>query len=237
MSIRMSKERAFQQVARKYWEKFFNGFLVPGERGYVPSEGEMLGVYNELKEWHPECECFILRTGKRSGEFYQQGDKIAGIRIVRQLDSIGSIEFRMSIDFYMRLEIEGLSPFFRTEVNCDLAQTISNFEEFIDRFPSYMEGFEKKKIEFEKKCKLEDMAKNSIRTIVSQLLPPMGYRWDLVERDRDYLLKIGGHGTWIEFTLSRKNFTTRVAELPDVLRQIEALSKNMTFPMKIEIIK
>ena len=147
MSIRMSKERAFQQVARKYWEKFFNGFLVPGERGYVPSEGEMLGVYNELKERHPECECFILRTGKRSGEFYQQGDKIAGIRIVRQLDSIGSIEFRMSIDFYMRLEIEGLSPFFRTEVNCDLAQTISNFEEFIDRFPSYMEGFEKKKIE------------------------------------------------------------------------------------------
>ena len=122
-------------------------------------------------------------------------------------------------------------------MNCDLAQTISNFEEFIDRFPSYMEGFEKKKIEFEKKCKLEDMAKNSIRTIVSQLLPPMGYRWDLVERDRDYLLKIGGHGTWIEFTLSRKNFTTRVAELPDVLRQIEALSKNMTFPMKIEIIK
>lgn len=65
----------------------------------------------------------------------------------------------------------------------------------------------------------------------------MGYRWDLVERDRDYLLKIGGHGTWIEFTLSRKNFTTRVAELPDVLRQIETLSKNMTFPMKIEIIK
>ena len=237
MSIKLYKERIFQQTTRKYWEKFVSGILVPGERGYVPSEGEILGAYNELKERYPECECIILRTGTHSGEFYQQGDKIDGIRIVRHFDSIGSIEFRLSTDFHVRLDIKGIFPLFRTEVNCNLAQTISNFGEFIDRFPSYMEGCEKKKIEFEKSCKLEDMAKSSIRTIVSQLLPPMGYRWDLVERGRDYLLKIGGHGAWIEFTLNRKNFTTRIAELPDVLRQIEHLTKKLTFSLNVEIMK
>ena len=41
----------------------------------------------------------------------------------------------------------------------------------------------------------------------------------------------------MEFTLNRRNFAKRLAELPDVLGQIEALSKNMTFPMNIEIIK
>ena len=237
MSIKLSKERVFERTVRKYWEKLVNGILVPGERGCTPSEGEVLSVYNELKERHPECECFILRTGERSGEFYQQGDKIGGIRIIQQLGSVGSIEFRLSGNFHMRLEIEGLMPFFRTEACCDLAQTISNFENFIDKFPSYLEEIEKKKLEFEKKKKLEEMAKSSIQATVSQLLTPMGYRWELVERERDFLLKIGGHGTWIEFALNRKNFTTRVAELPDVLGQIELLTKNLTFSMNIEIKK
>ena len=237
MIKKKSKERSFDQFARKYWEKLVNGILVPGERGCVPSEGVVLSVYNELKERHPECECIIVRTGKGSGEFFQQGDKIAGIRIVRQLDSVGTIEFRLSTDFHVRLEIEGFMPFFRTEACCDLSQTISNFENFIDNFPRYMEGLERKKLEFEKNNKLEEMAKSGIQATVSQLLTPMGYRWDLVERERDFLLKIGGRGTRIEFTLNRRNFAKRLAELPDVLGQIEALSKNMTFPMNIEIIK
>lgn len=237
MIKKKSKERSFDQFARRYWEKFVNGILVPGERGCVPSEGEALSVYNELKERHPECECIILRTGKGSGEFFQQGDKIAGIRIVRQLGSVGSIEFRLSGNFHVRLEIEGFMPFFRTETCCDLSQTISNFENFIDNFPRYMEGLERKKLEFEKNNKLEEMAKSGIQATVSQLLTPMGYRWDLVERGRDYLLKVGGRGTWIEFTLNRKNFTTRVAELPDVLSQIEILTKKLTFSMNIEIKK
>lgn len=237
MIKKKSKERSFDQFARRYWEKFVNGILVPGERGCVPSEGEALSVYNELKERHPECECIILRTGKGSGEFFQQGDKIAGIRIVRQLGSVGSIEFRLSGNFHVRLEIEGFMPFFRTEACCDLSLTISNFENFIDNFPRYMEGLERKKLEFEKNNKLEEMAKSGIQATVSQLLTPMGYRWDLVERGRDYLLKVGGHGTWIEFTLNRKNFTTRVAELPDVLSQIEILTKKLTFSMNIEIKK
>ena len=237
MIKKKSKERSFDQFARKYWEKLVNGILVPGERGCVPSEGEVLSVYNELKESQPECECIIVRTGKGSGEFFQQGDKIAGIRIVRQLGLVGSIEFCLSGNFHVRLEIEGFMPFFRTEANCDLTQTISNFENFIDNFPRYMEVLERKKLEFEKNNKLEEMAKSGIQATVSQLLTPMGYRWDLVERERDFLLKIGRRGTRIEFTLNRKNFTTRVAELPDALGQIEALSKNMTFPMNIEIIK
>ena len=237
MIKKKSKERSFDQFARKYWEKLVNGILVPGERGCVPSEGEVLSVYNELKELHPECECIIVRTGKGSGEFFQQGDKIAGIRIVRQLGSVGSIEFCLSGNFHVRLEIEGFMPFFRTETNCSLTQTISNFENFIDNFPRYMEGLERKKLEFEKNNKLEEMAKSGIQATVSQLLTPMGYRWDLVERERDFLLKIGGRGTRIEFTLNRRNFAKRLAELPDVLGQIEALSKNMTFPMNIEIIK
>ncbi|WP_407456545.1 hypothetical protein [Fibrobacter sp.] len=62
MIKKKSKERSFDQFARRYWEKFVNGILVPGERGCVPSEGETLSVYNELKERHPECDELIYFT-------------------------------------------------------------------------------------------------------------------------------------------------------------------------------
>ena len=239
MSNKLSKDRAFERTISKYWEKLVNGILVPGERGCAPSMGEILCAYNDMKSRQPKCKYVILKTEKSSSEYFQPGDKFGGIRIIRTFESVNaSIEFILTgATYYVRLQGNEVS-YHSSKLNyCDLSQTISNFENFIDKFPSYLEEIEKKKLEFEKKKKLEEMAKSSIQATVSQLLTPMGYRWELVERERDFLLKIGGHGTWIEFALNRKNFTTRVAELPDVLSQIELLTKKLTFSMNIAIKK
>ena len=208
MSNKLSKDRAFERKISKYWEKLVNGILVPGERGCAPSMGEILCAYNDMKSRQPECKYVTLKTEKSSSEYFQPGDKFGGIRIIRTFESANaSIEFILTgATYYVRLQGNEVS-YHSSKLNyCDLSQTISNFENFIDKFPS-------------------------------QLLTPMGYRWELVERERDFLLKIGGHGTWIEFALNRKNFTTRVAELPDVLSQIELLTKKLTFSMNIAIKK
>ena len=217
MSNKLSKDRAFERTISKYWEKLVNGILVPGERGCAPSMGEILCAYNDMKSRQPECKYVTLKTEKSSSEYFQPGDKFGGIRIIRTFESANaSIEFILTgATYYVRLQGNEVS-YHSSKLNyCDLSQTISNFENFIDKFPSYLEEIEKKKLEFEKKKKL----------------------WELVERERDFLLKIGGHGTWIEFALNRKNFTTRVAELPDVLSQIELLTKKLTFSMNIAIKK
>ena len=43
--VNKNKDRSFERIAYRYWEKLVGGILVPGERGYVPSEKS---VYHTL---------------------------------------------------------------------------------------------------------------------------------------------------------------------------------------------
>ena len=239
MGIKYDRKHSFGSIAHKYWEKLVDGILVT-EHGYEPSEGEVLGAFNDLKERHPECECVVLRTGKGSGEFYQQGDKIGGIRIKTVFDSGGSsIEFVLTSNCYVRFALGGwLIPYTKTATRCDLARTMRNFEEFIEKYPQNREKLEQKKLEFEKKIKLDEMAKNTVKACVSQAMASTGRKWDLAEKGSQFLLRIGmGDGNFFEMTMNRRNFAKRISALPEAVERIDTLFKTLPFPVDISMKK
>ena len=245
MFRKTGKKASWIQIAYNYWEKIVGEILVPAEPGSYPSEGEILGAYNELTTRHPECRCKILKTEipgqskTSSGELFQRGDRITGIWIIRLLESTDVVlEFFMSASLYVCLKRKGLPSVLVQSSTCDLQQTMKNFEAFIDNYPAHLAGLEQEKIEFEKRLKIEKMAKLSIKTGVSQIMSPLGYEWDLVDKGDYFTLRVGlGKKKMVEMTLNAKNFTKRVPAIPENLKNIETLLKKLTFPVEISMNK
>ena len=174
-----------------------------------------------------------------SGELFQRGDRITGIWIIRLLESTDVVlEFFMSASLYVCLKRKGLPSVLVQSSTCDLQQTMKNFEAFIDNYPAHLAGLEQEKIEFEKRLKIEKMAKLSIKTGVSQIMSPLGYEWDLVDKGDYFTLRVGlGKKKMVEMTLNAKNFTKRVPAIPENLKNIETLLKKLTFPVEISMNK
>ena len=231
------KKQTFEQEARKYWEKLVRGILVPGERGCAPSEGEVLGMYNDMKTRHPDCKCNILRSGK--GKIVQPGDKISGIRIVFSLDAGASVEFVLASSlYYVHFNTDGVAPFSHQVDTCDLSRTMKNIEDFVNNFPAHLVALEKKKIEFEKNAKLKEMARLSLKTSVAQMMSQMGYEWDLADRGKYFLLRIEmGDKRMVEISLNDKNFAMRIPVIPEMLKNIERMLETMPFPVDISMTK
>jgi hypothetical protein len=246
MFRKTSKRASWGQVDHDYWKKIVGEIMVQAEPGRFPSEGEILSAYNEMTTRHPECKCKILKMeipGKSktsSGDLFQQGDRITGIWIIRLLESIEVVlEFFMSSSgLYVCFKRKGLPSVLVKSSTCDLQQTMKNFEAFIDNYPAHLAGLEQEKIEFEKRLKIEKMAKLSIKTGVSQVMSSLGYEWNLVDKGDYFTLRIGlGKKKLVEMTLNDKNFTKRIPNIPHVLENVENFLKNLTFPVEISISK
>lgn len=239
MSIKTSKKQTFEQIAQNFWEKLVRGILVPGERGYAPSMGEILCAYNEMRSRQPECEYIVLRTEKGSDEYFQPGDKFGGIRIIRKFDDASSsIEFILTNStYYVRFETQGIDYLSHTVNYCDLSPTVRNFEDFIEKFPKYMESLEKKRLDYEKKNKIKEMTDSSIRASVSQVMSASGRRWSLDKFGKGFMLRIMANDTQIELTLNSRNFAKRISALTEVMEQVDAFSRALPFPVDVSIKK
>ena len=109
-----------------------------------------------------------------------------------------------------------------------------NIEDFVNNFPAHLAAFEKKKIEFEKKAKLKEMAKLSLKTCVSQMMEELGYGWNLSDKGKFFLLRVTlGEKRMVEVSLNEKNLAKRISVLPGMLKKIEGLLETMPFPVNI----
>lgn len=245
MISRIFKKESFGQIARKYWEKLVGGLLVPGERGCAPSEGEVLCAYHEMKSLYPRCKSNVVRSGKNQGDalqrdMFQQGDKICGIRIVTELDAANSsVEFILADSlYYVHFSTDGIDSFSHRVDTCDLSRTMKNIKEFIDNFPAHLAALETEKVEFEKKAKIKEMARLSLKTCVAQMMSQLGYEWNLTDKGKNYLLRIElGKKQMVEISLNDKNFTKRIPAIPNALKSIEALLETLPFPVDISMTK
>ena len=233
------RKQTFEQEARKYWEELVCRILVPGERGCAPSEGEVLGMYNDMKTKYPGCKCNVLRPGKNQRDMFQQGDKISGIWVTITLDAASSIEFILAESlYYVRFKTDGIASFSYKVDFCDLSQTVKNVEDFVNNFPAHLIALEKKKIEFEKNAKLKEMARLSLKTCVSQMMSQMGYEWNLSDRGKYFLLRVElGEKRMVEMSLNEKNFTKRIPVIPEMIKNIEGMLNAMPFPVDISMTK
>ncbi|ACX74760.1 hypothetical protein FSU_1615 [Fibrobacter succinogenes subsp. succinogenes S85] len=245
MISRILKKESFETVARWYWEKRVCGLLVPGKRGCAPSEGEVLCAYNEMKSHYPGCKCNVVRSGKSQGDafqrdMFQQGDKICGIRIVTDLNAANSsIEFILADSlYYVHFKTDGIDSFSHRVDTCDLLQTIKNIKNFIDNFPAHLTALENEKVEFEKKAKLKEISRLSLKTCVAQMMSQLSHEWNLADKGKYFLLQIElGKKRMIEISLNDKNFTKRIPAIPNVLKSVEGLLETMPFPVDISMTK
>jgi hypothetical protein len=133
---------------------------------------------------------------------------------------------------------DGIAPFSNRVENCDLSQTMKNVEDFVNNFPTHLAALEDKRIEFEKKLKLKEMARLSLKTCVAQMMSQMGYQWDLSDRGKYFslLIELGEKGM-VEITLNEKNFTKRIPAIPELLKNIESMLGTMPLPVDISMTK
>ena len=120
----------------------------------------------------------------------------------------------------------------------NLQRTLEKLENFVDQFPKEKEKMERAKIEAQKKAKIEEMAKISIRSAVEQLLSSTPYEWDLVDNGEYFSLRVGiGKKNVVSMTLNRRNFMKRLPVLLETLGRVENLLSTMPFPMDITMTK
>ena len=102
---------------------------------------------------------------------------------------------------------------------------------------------EQKRIDELKQQKLAEMASKSIETIVPQMMAESGYEWNLEKEYKHYSwggfpdryilrIKTKSH-KMIEITLSQKNFSKKIPEILNVVRQIEQLLEQAPFAVNI----
>lgn len=234
-----NKDRSFERIARRYWEKLVVDVIAPGPRGYSPSEGEMLSACNDIKSKYPECKCIIEYDKKRRRRQLQQGDKIKDITIVWTIAS--STLGNVSIGFgglrvnYVFFNINGIRPLVvRMAASCDLVQTVKNLEEFIEKLPDRIEDFEKQHLENEKKKKLVEITKRTIQASVEQVLSATPYTWDLLDKGKSFDLTVhmGAHNT-VKVALDGRNFMKRMRMLQGTLKQVETFFDTLEIPVEI----
>ena len=221
-----------------YWKKLLKNIIVPGESRTFPSEGEILCAFNELKSRRAECRFVVTMDGKKQGSLFQQNDKIEEITIQKSFDSMYIIELMVNFQATVRLKLRNGDSFSFSATTIDLQRTLENLETFVDEFPEHKEKMERAKIEAEKKAKIEEMAKISIRSAVEQLLSTTHYEWDLVDKGEFFSLRIGmGKKNVISMSLNRRDFMKRLPTLLEALGRVENLLSTMPFPMDITMTK
>ena len=241
--ISKNKDRSFERIARRYWEKLVVDVIAPGPRGYSPSEGELLGAYNDIKSKYPECRCIIEWDKKKRRGQLQRDDKIKDITVVRTIASstMGNVTigFGGRLVYYVYFSINGIKPLvIKTAAYCDLPQTVKNFEEFIERLPERLEDFEKQHLENEKKKKLTEITKKSIQATVEQVLSATPYTWDLLDKGKsfDLVVHMGPHNM-VKVALDSRNFMKRMRMLQGMLKQVETFFDTLEIPVEISMKK
>lgn len=224
--------------AERYWKKIAGKILVNGERGNLPCEGEILGVFNELKYQKPERDYFVSAYGFNHENLFQQGNKIKDIVIRKKFSQGHFVELIVNFQVTLRLSIQNLAPFSFSLPTVQLQETLANFDEFVDNFEKYFDKYEEEKTELAKRNKLKEISNKSIRAAVSQVLSAMPYEWNLVDRDEYFSLQVEmGPKKVVSMTLNGRNFAKRISRLADVLGRVQILLNELPFPMDITMTK
>ena len=231
-----------KDITTSYWDKLVNKILVRGKRGTFPCEGEILGAFNELKYRRPEHKYSVSTVIDRQGTQFRRGDKIKELKLRKTLDPIHSIELIINLQATLRLSTSDSAQqdhsFIYSSPTINLQETLKNLDAFVENFPKFLEDFNILEINNAKKAKLNNIAKLSIRTAVTQVMSGTPYEWDLVDKGEFHSLRIGmGKKNMVQMTLNSRNFAKRISSLADALHTLETLFDTLPFPMDITMSK
>ena len=230
----MLNQQKVRDLASKFWNKKMKEILVSGIHGENPCVGEVLGAFNELKHRRPELELYVTSFPLN---FFQTHDGCVETKISKVLNPSCSVELIVNFQLTVRMQILGIEQSFSKEF-FNFPLTMKKFEAFVDDFQTEYVQFEKLVTEREKKEKLAEIAKNSLRTSVEQILSKNPYYWQLIDKDIYFVLSVHfDEERKVSLTLNERNFIKKLSALQDSLKRVDEFTKSLPFPMNITMMK
>ena len=90
--------------------------------------------------------------------------------------------------------------------------------------------------EIEKEQKLEEIARDTIRSTVSHIMESSKYSWNLTEDENTFSLEVSINNEYsVEMDFNTQNYLDRIPALQGILKQTENFLKEIPFPITIQI--
>jgi hypothetical protein len=221
-----------------FWQPLVKKIYAYNTDGIFPSKEDVCAAFIRLQKARLNVGFEISYKQKSRG--YRECDKTQTICISKSFEGRGSInlivnceaEF-LSIHFEYANIVAFNVPFRRSQ--CDLGATLDNLANFIEKFPSYCKQSSRIIMEIEKEQKLEEIARNTIRATVSQIMEFSKYSWNLAEDENTFSLEVSINDEYsVEMNLNTQNYLERIPALQGFLNQIENFLKEIPFPIEIK---
>lgn len=130
---------------------------------------------------------------------------------------------------------EGVVEVSTLAYNADVERTLKNVSEFIKKFPKYREQAERMRNAKERTAKIQEMGRKSIATIIPQMMENSGYEWSLYHNEIRYVLYVKmKKGKMLEFSLTPKNFASKMSDLLKVIAQMEKLFDEIPYAVDVK---
>ena len=199
---------------------------------------DVLAAFKRLQKAKPNYGFEI--SYKQESKGYRDCDKSQAICLRKSLVCVASIEFLVDCDAkYLSIRFSHIDagnfnvPYERC--CCSLEATLENLVKFVDEFPNYNERSSRIVMEIEKEQKLKEIAQNTIRATVSNIMNSTKHQWKLFESENSFLLEVAfDKGYTIQMSFGIQNYLERISALQNVLKQTEIFLKEIPFPISIK---
>lgn len=226
-------------ACHNFWQPLVKKIFASNTDGIFPDEDGVYAAFVRLQKAWPNVVFEISYKQEFWG--YRECDKTQAICISKSFVGRGSISLVVNCEAeYLSIhfeyaDIEAFNvPFQRSQ--CDLSATLDNLANFIEEFPSYCEQSSRIITEIEKKQKLEEIARDTIRATVSHIMESSKYSWNLTEDENTFSLEVSIIDEYsVEMDFNTQNYLERIPTLQGILIQTENFLKEIPFPITIQL--
>jgi hypothetical protein len=226
------------EACHNFWQPLVKKIYAQNADVIFLHRRDVLAAFKRLQKAKPNYGFEI--SYKQESKGYRDCDKSQVVCLRKSLGSAASIEFLVDCDAkYLSIRFSHIDagkfnvPYERCW--CNLDATLENLMKFVDEFPNYNKQSSRIITEIEKEQKLKELAQNTIRATVSNIMNSTKHQWKLFESENSFLLEVAfDKGYTIQMSFDIQNYLERIPALQNVLKQTENFLKEIPFPISIK---
>lgn len=227
------------EVCHNLWQLLVKKIYACNTNGIFPDKDGVFAAFVRLQKARPNVGFEI--SYKQESRGYRECDKTQAVCISKSFEERGSISLVVNCEaeflsiHFEYADIEAFNVPFRRS-RCDLGATLDNLANFIEKFSIYCEQSSRIIIEIEKEQKLEKIARDTIRAMVSHIMESTKYSWNLYEFENIFSLEVSIIDEYtVEMDFNTQNYLERIPALQGILKQTEIFLKEIPFPITIQL--
>lgn len=177
------------EACLNFWQPLVKKIYACNADGIFPDKDCVFATFVRLQKARPNVGFEI--SYKQESRGYLERDETQAICISKTFEGRGSISLTVNCEaeflsiHFEYADMESFNVPFRHS-QCDLGATLDNLANFIEKFPIYCEQLSRIIIEIEKEQKLEKIARDTIRAMVSYIMESTKYSWNLYEFENTF---------------------------------------------------